>query len=89
MAAWCSTLLGCKRYYSLSFFMFTAASVLCGLACSLEMMIAARVLQDVGGGGLIPVAQAIMLETFPEEERGMAMAIYSMGVVAAGVGAVG
>jgi DHA2 family multidrug resistance protein len=63
--------------------MFTAASVLCGLARSLEMMIAARVLQDVGGGGLIPVAQAIMLETFPEEERGMAMAIYSMGVVVA------
>jgi MFS transporter, DHA2 family, multidrug resistance protein len=89
MATWGSTLLRCKCYYSLSFFMFTAASVLCGLARSLEMMIAGRVLQDVGGGGLIPVAQAIMLETFPEEERGMAMIIYSMGVVAAGVGAVG
>jgi MFS family permease len=84
MAAWCSTLLGRKRYYILSFSMFMAASVLCGLARSLEMMIAARVLQGMGGGGLIPVAQAIMLETFPEEERGMA--IYSMGVVVAPTG---
>ncbi len=83
LAAWCSTLLGRKRFYLLSFSIFTAASVLCGLARSLEMMIFARVLQGLGGGGLIPVAQAIMLETFPEEERGMAMAIYSMGVVVA------
>ena len=49
------------------------------------MMILARILQGIGGGGLIPVAQAIMLETFPEEERGMAMAIYSMGITVAGV----
>ncbi len=83
MAAWCSLLLGRKRFYILSFSIFTAASVLCGLARSLEMMITARVLQGLGGGGLTPVAQAIMLETFPEEERGMAMAIYSMGVVVA------
>jgi len=83
MAAWCSLLLGRKRFYILSFCIFTAASVLCGLARSLEMMIAARMLQGLGGGGLTPVAQAIMLETFPEEERGMAMALYSMGVVVA------
>jgi len=61
MASWCSMLLGRKRYYILSFSIFTAASVLCGLAPSLEMMIAARVLQGLGGGGLIPVAQAIIL----------------------------
>jgi len=83
MAAWCSRFVGRKRFYILSLSIFTAASVLCGLARSLEMMIVARVLQGLGGGGLIPVTQAIMLETFPEEERGMAMAIYSMGVVVA------
>src|SRR5215510_11296413 len=83
MAAWCSVLVGRKRFYILSLSIFTTASVLCGLARSLEMMIAARVLQGLGGGGLIPVTQAIMLETFPEEERGMAMALYSMGVVVA------
>jgi DHA2 family multidrug resistance protein len=83
LAAWFSMLLGRKRFYLLSFAFFTAASVLCGLSRSLEMMILARALQGMGGGGLIPVAQAVMLETFPEEERGMAMAIYSMGVIVA------
>jgi DHA2 family multidrug resistance protein len=83
MAAWCSVLLGRKRFYILSFAFFTGASVLCGLARSLEMMILARALQGMGGGGLIPVSQAVMLETFPEEERGMAMAIYSMAIVVA------
>jgi DHA2 family multidrug resistance protein len=85
MAAWCSTLLGRKRFYIVSFVIFTGASILCGLARSLEMMILARVLQGIGGGGLIPIAQAVMLETFPEEERGMAMAVYMMGVVVAPV----
>ncbi len=83
MSAWLSRLLGRKRYFVISFMVFTAASILCGLARSLEMMILARILQGIGGGGLIPVAQAIMLETFPEEERGMAMAIYSMGITVA------
>ncbi len=85
MSAWLSRLLGRKRFFVLSFMVFTAASILCGLARSLEMMILARILQGIGGGGLISVAQAIMLETFPEEERGMAMAIYSMGITVAGV----
>ncbi len=83
MSAWLSRLVGRKRFFVMSFILFTAASVLCGLARSLEMMILARILQGIGGGGLIPVAQAIMLETFPEEERGMAMAIYSMGITVA------
>jgi len=83
MAAWFSRLVGRRRFYIMSFVIFTAASMLCGLARSLEMMILARVLQGIGGGGLIPVTQAVMLETFPEEERGMAMAAYMMGVVVA------
>lgn len=83
MAAWLSMLLGRKRFFIFSFVLFTIASMLCGAARSLEMMIIARILQGIGGGGLIPVAQAIMLETFPERERGMAMALYSMAVVLA------
>src|SRR5688572_18638904 len=73
MAAWFSTLLGRQRFYTVSLVVFTAASVFCGFARSLEMMIIGRVLQGFSGGGLIPLSQAIMLETFPEEERGMAM----------------
>ena len=89
MAAWFSTLMGRKRFFVFSFILFTAASLLCGLARSLEMMILARILQGIGGGGLIPVSQAIMLETFPEEERGMAMALFATGVsVAPAVGPV-
>ena len=83
MAAWCSALLGRQRFYTLSLVLFIAASVLCGFARSLEMMILGRVLQGLGGGSLIPLSQAILLETFPEEERGMAMAVYMMGVVVA------
>ena len=83
MAAWFSTLLGRQRFYTVSLVVFTAASVFCGFARSLEMMIIGRVLQGFSGGGLIPLSQAIMLETFPEEERGMAMALYMMGVVVA------
>ena len=83
MAAWFSTLMGRKRFFVFSFILFTAASLLCGLARSIEMMILARILQGIGGGGLIPVSQAIVLETFPEEERGMAMAVYAMGVTIA------
>jgi DHA2 family multidrug resistance protein len=83
MAAWWSARLGRKRFYMLSFGLFTGASVLCGSARSLEMMILARLLQGIGGGGLIPLSQAVMLETFPEDERGMAMALYSMGVTVA------
>jgi DHA2 family multidrug resistance protein len=89
MAAWFSTLMGRKRFFVFSFILFTAASLLCGLARSLEMMVLARILQGIGGGGLIPISQAIMLETFPEEERGMAMALFATGVsIAPAVGPV-
>ena len=79
LAAWFCTLLGRQRFYTLSLALFIAASVLCGFARSLEMMIVGRVLQGIGGGSLIPLSQAILLEAFPEEERGMAMALYMMG----------
>jgi DHA2 family multidrug resistance protein len=83
MAAWFSALLGRKPYYVLSFVGFTVASVLCGMARSLEVMILARVLQGLAGGGLVPVAQSTILATFPEQERGTAMGVYITGVLAA------
>jgi MFS transporter, DHA2 family, multidrug resistance protein len=57
--------------------------MLCGLANSLEFLILARVLQGIGGGALQPVSQAVMLETFPPEERGSAMSSCAMGAVVA------
>jgi DHA2 family multidrug resistance protein len=59
------------------------ASVLSGMARSLEMMILTRTLQGLGGGAPISMARGIMLGTFPEEEHGMAMALFMVGVVVA------
>jgi DHA2 family multidrug resistance protein len=83
MAGWWSALIGRKNLFLASFALFTLGSVLCGTATSFEQMIAYRVLQGIGGGALIPVSQAILRETFPAEQQGMAMALYGMGVVLA------
>ena len=74
---------GRKRFYLANVALFTLASMACGLARSLETMVVFRVLQGIGGGVLITVAQAILRETFPPEEQGVAMGIYGMGVVLA------
>jgi DHA2 family multidrug resistance protein len=74
---------GRKRLFVTCIVGFTLASAVCGAARSLGMMIVARVLQGAGGGALQPIAQAILLESFPPERRGVAMAVYGMGVVVA------
>ena len=63
--------------------MFTLASVLCGMALNLPMLILARILQGAGGGAMVPIAQAIMLESFPPQKRGIAMATFAQAVVVA------
>ena len=83
MAGWWSTLIGRKRLYLASFAVFTLGSILCGTAVTFPQMLIYRVIQGVGGGALIPVSQAILRETFPQEEQGMAMALWGMGVVLA------
>src|SRR5204862_5458961 len=62
---------------------FTGASMLCGLAPSLPILIIARILQGIGGGAMLPISQAILLESFPPQKRGQAMALFAMGVVVA------
>ncbi|MGH7924330.1 MAG: DHA2 family efflux MFS transporter permease subunit [Candidatus Binatus sp.] len=83
MAAWWTALLGRKRLFLASMALFIFGSALAGTARTLHQMIFYRVLQGVGGGSLMPCSQAIARETFPPAEQGMAMAIYSMGVVLA------
>jgi DHA2 family multidrug resistance protein len=83
MAGWWSTLVGRKRLYIWSFVMFTIGSVLAGTAQTFEQLLIYRTLQGIGGGSLIPVSLAILRETFPAEEQGMAMSVYGMGVVLA------
>lgn len=72
---------GRKRFYMVSVVCFTLASGLCGLAWDLPSMVTFRVLQGIGGGALIPVSQAVLRETFPPDEQGLAMGIYGLGVV--------
>jgi DHA2 family multidrug resistance protein len=76
-------MIGRKRLLMLSIAMFTVSSLICGAAVSMPMLIIARVLQGAGGGGMQPIAQAVLLESFPVEKRGAAMAAYGMGVVVA------
>jgi DHA2 family multidrug resistance protein len=80
---WLAARIGRKRLLMMSIVLFTGASFLCGAASTMPMLIVARILQGVGGGGMQPIAQAVLLETFPVEKRGAAMAAYGMGVVVA------
>ena len=83
ISGWLSIRFGRKRYYMASVVAFTASSFLCGIAPSLSMLIVFRVLQGAAGGGLQPVSQAIMKDTFPLEQLGIAFAVYGMVVVVA------
>ena len=80
---WLGRYFGRKKFLVACIALFTVASMLCGFATSLGMLIAARILQGAGGGALQPMAQAILLETFPQEKRGAAMSVYAMGIVVA------
>src|SRR6266568_2055571 len=83
MAGWWSALMGRKRLYLVSFVLFTIGSILAGTAQTFTQMLCYRVIQGLGGGSLVPLSQAILRETYPPEEQGMAMAIFGMGVVLA------
>ncbi len=83
MAAWWTMLLGRKQLFLVSMLLFIIGSVLAGTSKTFGQLIFYRVLQGIGGGSLMPCSQAIARETFPPAEQGMAMAIYSMGVVTA------
>ena len=81
--AWLTTYFGRKRFLITCIIIFTLASAMCGAATSLGMLIFARILQGAGGGALQPIAQSVLLESFPPEKRGSAMALYGLGVVVA------
>lgn len=76
-----SSRVGRKRFYIFSMALFTASSIFCGIAWDLTSIICFRIIQGFGGGTIIPLSQAILLETFPKEEQGTAMGIFGLGVV--------
>src|ERR1700734_703594 len=83
LSAWLSRVFGRKNYYMACVALFSISSLLCGLAPSLGLLIFFRILQGIGGGGLAPVEQAILVDTFPPAKRAAAFALYSMAIVTA------
>ncbi len=83
MSAWLSRVFGRKNYYMACVALFTITSFFCGIAPSLNIMLIARVLQGIGGGGLAPVEQAILVDTFPPAKRASAFALYTVAIVTA------
>lgn len=83
MVDWFSKVMGRKNFFIMSIIMFTVASALCGMAQTMAQMVAFRILQGFGGGGILPISQAILLESFKPSERGKAMAMFGMIVVLA------
>jgi DHA2 family multidrug resistance protein len=81
LAGWLAAVAGRKRYYMAGVLIFTVSSALCGLAPSLGWLIAFRVLQGIGGGGLWPTEQGILLDAFPPAKLGMAMGLHTMAVL--------
>jgi MFS transporter, DHA2 family, multidrug resistance protein len=83
MSAWLSRVFGRKNYYMACVGLFTVTSFLCGIAPTLGIMLIARVMQGIGGGGLAPVEQAILVDTFPPAKRASAFALYTVAIVTA------
>ncbi len=84
-SSWFSLKFGRKRFLIVCIMIFTASSFFCGAASSLGLILFARALQGAGGGALQPLSQAILLESFPPEKRGLAMSVFALGVVVAPV----
>jgi DHA2 family multidrug resistance protein len=83
LSGWLAAHLGRRTYFMLSILLFTVASVLCGLAGSLEQLILFRVLQGLAGGALQPCSQAVLLDSFPREKQGAAMTMFGFAVLVA------
>src|SRR5271163_944295 len=83
LSGWLSSIVGRKNFYMGCVALFTVSSFLCGLAPNLAVLIICRVLQGAGGGGLQPVEQAILADTFEPRKRGMAFAVYGIAIICA------
>src|SRR6185295_13527639 len=81
MTSWLSQQFGRRNYFAASIVLFTICSFLCGQATGIWELVFFRFLQGVGGGALLVTSQTIITESYPPEKRGMAQAIYGMGVI--------
>jgi MFS transporter, DHA2 family, multidrug resistance protein len=83
VSGWLANVLGRKRFYMGCVALFTAASLMCAMSTSLAMILVARVIQGIGGGGMAPAEQSMFADTFPPEKRAQAFALYGLTVVSA------
>ncbi len=81
MTGWFQRRFGYRRYFAASIAVFTVASALCGLAWDLPSLVAARALQGLGGGAIIPTAQSILFARYSKKEHGMAAAMFGLGAI--------
>src|SRR5467141_1539488 len=83
ISGWFVGMLGRKRFFMICILVFTLSSLLCGVAWSLGFLLDARIIQGAGGGGLQPMAQAILADSFPPEKRGLAFSLYGVTAIVA------
>jgi DHA2 family multidrug resistance protein len=83
ITGWLVSVIGRKRFFLICISLFTVSSLFCGIAPSLAILLISRVIQGAGGGGLQPMAQAILADTFPPEKRGLAFSVYGVTAVVA------
>jgi DHA2 family multidrug resistance protein len=85
VSAFLDKAIGRKAFFLICLVLFTASSVLCGIAWTLQLLLLFRIMQGLGGGGMVPVATSILVDAFPPEKRGQAIAVYGVAVVVAPV----
>ncbi|HZO81207.1 MAG TPA: DHA2 family efflux MFS transporter permease subunit [Candidatus Binataceae bacterium] len=81
LTGWFGNYFGRKKFFNFSILLFTASSLMCGLAPNLQSLVFFRIVQGAGGGALMPMSQAVLMETFAPEEQGMAMAVWGLGMM--------
>jgi MFS transporter, DHA2 family, multidrug resistance protein len=81
LTGWCGAYFGRKRFFNFSILLFVGSSLMAGASPNLETLIFFRILQGLGGGALMPMSQAILMETFPPEEQAVAMSVWGLGMM--------
>src|SRR6266851_7122913 len=86
LTGWCGAYFGRKRFFIFSILLFVFGSAIAGASPNLQLLVFCRVLQGLGGGAMMPMSHAIMMETFPPEEQAVAMSVWGLGAMIAPVG---
>src|SRR5579859_1062932 len=81
LTGWCGAYFGRKRFFIFSILLFVGSSLMAGASPNLQTLIVFRILQGLGGGAMMPMSQAILMETFPPEEQAVAMSVWALGMM--------